>query len=307
MTRTDDTVTDGRQMTKTFLLGVGAQKAGTTWLYQYLRSHPECAMGLIKEHAVLQAALSDTRPSGRFDQKVDTLVSALTQARETTRTDPLDTAAQTHLVQAMTNIAAEFDPSYYTHGFDRLLAAHDGARLTGDITPEYCMLSADQLRQARAMIEGAGYDLKVVFLMRDPLDRVYSALRMADRNRKAAGRKVALPAAERFDSQGIAEWVEHRTRYEVILNALDAAFDPDQVYLGFYETFFTEDSLRALLGFLGLSYHPADFGHLANASPQGGQIAPDKLARVRAFYDATYQECAARFGAGFIKSIWRHV
>jgi hypothetical protein len=34
---------------RTFLLGVGAQKAGTSWLYRYLKSHPEIFMSPIKE------------------------------------------------------------------------------------------------------------------------------------------------------------------------------------------------------------------------------------------------------------------
>lgn len=290
-------------MKKTFLLGVGAQKAGTTWLYQYLRGHPECAMGQIKEHAVLQTTLSGAGLSGRFDAKVDALVSALHAAKGG---EPLDQAAQAQLLALMDNVAGEFDLSYYRLTFERLLAANPAATLTGDITPEYCMLPADQLVQLRKMIEGAGYDLKVVFLMRDPLERVYSALRMADRNRRATGKAVRMPAADRFDIQGVAEWVEQRTRYEVILKNLDAAFDPDQLYFDFYETFFNDKSLSRLLDFLGLSHHPANFGHMANASPEGGSIAPEKTATVRAFYDATYRACADRFGSQFISGIWSH-
>ncbi|MEO0659446.1 MAG: sulfotransferase [Pseudomonadota bacterium] len=293
-------------MTKTFLLGVGAQKAGTTWLYQYLRGHPECAMGQIKEHAVLQTALAGTGMSGRFPAKAEALIEALQGARRAADKGHFGAAAQARLVALMDNISGEIDLSYYLLTFERLLAAAPQARLTGDITPEYCMLSADQLIRTRRMIEGAGYDLKVVFLMRDPLDRIYSALRMADRNRRIAGKQVPYPAAERFDNQAQAEWVEQRTRYEVILDNIDAAFDPDQVYLGFYETFFRDDTLSELLAFLGLSPHGADFSHMANASPEGGAIAPDKIATVRRYYDATYRACAARFGAGFVSEIWRH-
>lgn len=290
-------------MKKTFLLGVGAQKAGTTWLYQYLRGHPGCAMGQIKEHAVLQTALSDAEISGRFPAKADALAAALKAAKDS---GTLNGAAQAQLLALMDNIAGEFDLSYYLQTFERLLAARPTATLTGDITPEYCMLTADQLIQARQRIEGAGYDLKVVFLMRDPLERAYSALRMADRNRRAAGKKVALSAAERFDAQGVAEWVEKRTRYETILKNLDKAFDADQVYLGFYETFFTEKSLSGLLDFLGLAHHPANFGHMANALPEGGDIAPEKMETVRSFYDTTYQACTDRFGKAFIEKIWRN-
>ena len=293
-------------MKKTFLLGVGAQKAGTTWLYQYLRGHPECAMGGIKEHAVLNSALSDVQPSGRFADKVNSLIRTLNAAKVSADAGQISAAEQAGILADMDNIAGEFDLTYYLLTFERLLANAPAARLTGDITPEYCMLSADQLRRIRDVIEGAGYDLRVVFLMRDPLDRVYSALRMADRNRLAAGRKVNLPAAERFDTQGIAEWVEQRTRYEVILRNIDAVFAPEQVFLGFYETFFTDASIAKLLEFLGLSHHPANFDHLANASPKGQPVAPDKVETVRTFYDATYVDCKARFGDAFLSEIWTH-
>jgi len=294
-------------MKKTFLLGVGAQKCGTTWLYQYLRSHPDCAMGQIKEHAVLTSALSNTHPGGRFGPKADMLIEALQTAKKMAAKGALNEAEQTRLLALLDNIAGEFDLSYYLSTFDRLLENTPKARLTGDITPEYCMLSPEQFTRLRETIEGAGYDLKVVFLMRDPLDRVYSALRMADRNRRDAGKPVSVTAAERFDIQGVAEWVETRTRYEVILHNLDAAFAPEQIYLGFYESFFTKASLAELLTFLGLSPHPADFTNMANASPKGSVIAPEKLATVRAFYDETYRYCAARFGEDLISRIWPHM
>ena len=292
-------------MRKTFLLGVGAQKAGTTWLYQYLRGHPDCAMGRIKEHAVLYTALSDTRPSTRFVAKADALITLLERLKAQAEHRRPDAAVQAELLDLMDNISSEFDLAYYLMTFERLLAAAPTARLTGDITPEYSLLSGDELARFRQMIEAAGYDLKVVFLMRDPVERAYSALRMTDRNRLGAGLPVPVPAAERFDTQAIEPWVEGRTRYEVILENLDAAFDPGQVHLAFYETFFTEESLSRLLAFLGIAPHPANFGHMANASPDGAALSPDRVAPVRAFYDATYRYCADRFGAAFVSEIWK--
>ena len=34
---------------RSFVIGVGAQKAGTTWLFEYLGQHPDVAMSPIKE------------------------------------------------------------------------------------------------------------------------------------------------------------------------------------------------------------------------------------------------------------------
>jgi len=42
-------------MHKTFLLGVGAQRSGTRWIYSYLRNSPGAAFGSGKEWHVWDA------------------------------------------------------------------------------------------------------------------------------------------------------------------------------------------------------------------------------------------------------------
>ena len=49
-------------MTGTFLLGLGAQKAGTAWMHRYLESSPQCDPGFRKEYHVWDAV---DLPSGR--------------------------------------------------------------------------------------------------------------------------------------------------------------------------------------------------------------------------------------------------
>lgn len=39
-------------MKKTFLLGVGAQKSGTTWLYKYLSDNSNVSFGPLKEYHI---------------------------------------------------------------------------------------------------------------------------------------------------------------------------------------------------------------------------------------------------------------
>ncbi|WP_395660452.1 hypothetical protein [Aestuariivirga sp.] len=40
---------------RTFILGVGAQKAGTTWLFHRLAGAPNASMGLVKEYNIWNA------------------------------------------------------------------------------------------------------------------------------------------------------------------------------------------------------------------------------------------------------------
>ena len=42
-------------MNRTFLLGVGAMKAGTTWLHDYLAASPQCEPGVRKEYHVFDS------------------------------------------------------------------------------------------------------------------------------------------------------------------------------------------------------------------------------------------------------------
>ena len=42
-------------MEKTFLLGVGCQKGGTSWLHNYLSKHPNTNMGFTKEYHIFDA------------------------------------------------------------------------------------------------------------------------------------------------------------------------------------------------------------------------------------------------------------
>ena len=45
---------------KTFILGVGAQKAGTTWLFKQIKNHPNFKMGVKKEMRVFGGTAGET-------------------------------------------------------------------------------------------------------------------------------------------------------------------------------------------------------------------------------------------------------
>ncbi len=294
-------------MAKVFLLGVGAQKAGTTWLYSYLEAHPECEMGILKEHGVWVSALSDHKPSAQFSKKADRLERMMARfLKFRARHEPIPEDLQQKFLGLLDNAAAEFDLSYYHRHFERIANSNPNARLFGDITPEYSALTADQMARARDEIEGAGYDIRVIFLMRDPVERVYSALRMRDRNLEKEGKSPKHPAHERIAKRSKIAGVEKRTRYDLTLKALDAAFPPEKVYVNFFETLFREETLREICAFLGIRYIPGDFDTPINVSPRKANLTQEQIAEVRAHYDETYRYCAERFGEAFLENIWPH-
>lgn len=302
---------------KTFLLGVGAQKAGTTWMYDYLSRHPGTAMGRIKEYAVFGGADPAGLLQGRCRARLRDLRAEAgdwLQALKQNAADPAGTSAggtelpdPAALLDLMDMLALELDPGRAPLHFDRLLAQAPGAHVTGDITPAYSGLPAQDFARIRALMEGGGYQVKVVFLLRDPVERCWSALRMHDRNLANAGRSPKRPAHERFATEGRADWNTARTRYDHTLAALEAVFAPGDIFCALYEEFISEAGVRDLTRFLGLDWHPPRLAHRANASP-GDVPAPSAraIAQVRDHYAPVYAFCAARFGEDRIRRLWPH-
>jgi len=130
-------------------LCVGAQKGGTTWLYQQLDSHPDFWMPPIKELHYFDKLSRVQRPSPprcrderdlRFLESIKSL------------------SAKPHM--DLENYARLFEPK--------------ASLLSGDISPSYSTLSNQVIRRVVEYFPA----LKVIFLARDPVERVWSHLSM---------------------------------------------------------------------------------------------------------------------------------
>ena len=254
-----------------FLLGVGAQKAGTTWLYQYLKSCANSNMGQLKEYHVWDGLLQPDR-FPEFDLKSSTSSAS-------------DVPALQRQFQSK--------PSAYFTYFRGLTKRQ---QLTGDITPSYCGLTADDFRTVRRMIRRAGFRPRVVFLMRDPVRRCWSASRMSARNEQMKGGRawsrdeVLTHFAQQFGSPDYAI----RTRYEDTLEALDQAFRRHEVHLGFYESMFETSEIHRLAKFLNVPVKLHERDHIRNASPSI-ELPASLHQQCHAFYQSTYEYCWRRF------------
>ncbi|MGI8890358.1 MAG: sulfotransferase family protein [Chthoniobacterales bacterium] len=134
-------------------LCVGAQKAGTSWLYQQLSNHPDFWMPPRKELHYLNAR-----------------GHAPIKAREWNRDerDVLFWEQLAHLGEK---------PQLDLPGYGRLFACKD-SRLSGDITPAYCLLADKVIEEVMNCFP----KLKVIFLARDPVERAWSQLSLDVRN-----------------------------------------------------------------------------------------------------------------------------
>ena len=74
--------------------------------------------------------------------------------------------------------------SNYFDYFDYLHNKSQDVKIVGDITPSYSGLPIEAFENIKKEAEERGFTVKVVFLMRDPLERIWSTIRMHRRNIK---------------------------------------------------------------------------------------------------------------------------
>lgn len=286
----------------TFLLGVGAQKAGTTWLFDYLNGHPDCAMGPVKEMRFFS------------DPEIATHSPPLTTSRETwagnrvlkqlQKGDKLGERARHRLANQLDALLARYRPEHYADAYRALARRHPEARLIGDISPEYGSLDPRDMQAMGDYLAGMGYPVKVVMLLRDPVGRAFSMARMKEEGRSKRGKAWAGPGSDSFADYATGAACELRTRYERMIPALEQVFDPAQIFYGIYEDFFRLSEIERLCAFLGIEVHEPQLGVRSNAGQKSAPPDPESVARVRGFYADTYAFCRDRFGAERIDALW---
>ena len=137
-------------------LCVGAQKAGTSWLYHQLNSHPDFWMPPIKELRYFDEMSHSRHP---VDWR---------KARPRDERDGFFLAAMESLCSM---------PFIDRQRYGRLFAPK-GELLSGDVTPVYSVVPEEMIVTIMDYFPA----LKIIFIARDPVERAWSALSMAVRN-----------------------------------------------------------------------------------------------------------------------------
>jgi hypothetical protein len=281
-----------RAVTKTFLLGVGCQKGGTTWVHEYLAGSPQYAPGYRKEYHVFDAVDSvDKQAQGRILERA---------AESVAQPVPGDqrSAAGAH------RYAMYLNPEFYFDYFTGLLHRSPRTRLVADITPSYALLSAERYAGIRAGFAERSVTTLPMFLMRDPVERIWSQLRM---HARLAQRPQTTEAdTERsLKAQLLRPAFESRTRYHRTIHALDQAFGPDGTFYGFYESLFTDDEVRRLCGLAGIDFVTPGFDRRVHSSPKAEpELSDDTVRAVAEKYRDVYVAVAVRFPDVSLPDLW---
>ena len=252
-------------------LCVGVHKGGTTWLYQQLDSHPDFWMPPFKELHY-------------FDQ-----LSRVQRSSASRCSDERDLS----FFQSMESLSAKpfMDLEHYGRLFEP-----KGQLLSGDISPNYSTLSNEIIRRVVRYFP----NLKVIFLARDPVERLWSHLSM----------EVHYHQIEAFDVTDIDEVNRKLLRRGMLLRSYPSAVVTRwrrYVHPGRFRVYFFDDLQRnptklrrSILDFLG-----ADPDKPANRAPVNGNswATMEKLVlteKVRShlarFFKKELKTCAARLG-----------
>jgi len=283
-------------MEKRFLLGVGCQKGGTTWLHDYISQHPNGDFGFQKEYHIFDVLFTDSGDSVLERRRTRAL-------EELQNRDSLINSPNGFKVFKLFDFYSNID-SYFDY-FWTLANRNPDVHLTGDITPAYAGLSTETFAMIRAKLVERDLVPRVVFLMRDPVERCISMFRMRMRITRGAIDWNEEEEKEAVRASYTKDTCVRRTQYDQTMISLEQVFKPEEIFYGFYEELFEEKTIRDLTGFLGVEYRAPDFKKQVNVSRTEHELGEEIRREIFDFYRDTYDFIGGRFGADRVKRLWK--
>ena len=220
-------------------LCIGAQKAGTTWLYENLIQHPGVWMPPVKELHYFDKAIHHPSPLSRrfysprwrihFKQRMRQRFDGGLDLRD--------------LRWDLKFLFARRSDDWY----ESLFAPGRG-RCTGEVTPGYSRLEPAEVAHIHDLLP----DARILFLMRDPVERAWSGARMSSDRRG-----LDLGDTGRWKAY-LEQQKDTRGDYLRSLRNWRASYAEDRILVGFFEEI-TEDPaglLTRVHRFLGLESGP---------------------------------------------------
>lgn len=237
----------------TLLFGLGATKAGTSWLQYYLERHPEVHLWTHKELHYFDA-LDRGQVMEQIDQLCEKRMSLRARMRDAdgARADRLRfEVSEIDRYLGLLGREGERPGAYVAF----LKKGRKGARVVGDITPAYALLDEDRLRK----MSDLGPVTKFVYLLRDPIERLWSNIRMMAGWTGGSDKDVADRANWIFDrwTRGEERALSERCDYEGPLRRITAAIPEQDRFVGFYEELFRAETVSRLCAFLGIESRAA--------------------------------------------------
>ena len=273
---------------KFFLLGVGAQKAGTSWLYQQLQKRQDVDFGFLKEYHIHDA------------MHIPRL--ACFRTRGSQWSNPSNwLRLRTHRRQRFFK-----KPDRYYDYFQWLLKRswpNKQIQLTGDITPSYSALSHEVLTIIKQEFAKRDIIVLPVFIMRDPIERIISSQRMKLRKQKIRSSDAEIKAL-RLLAKKRPERIRIRSDYAHTLRSLNQSFGLDECHVGIFETLFKKESHAQLCDYLRIPYQEPAWNEHVNVSATNTLIPEDLLYELGAWQRPAYEAACQALPSTNFSEVW---
>lgn len=279
---------------RTLVFGVGAQKSATSWLDRYLREHPQVCLPVRKEQHYWTSRRLPGAPDRlpRVDAKLRRIEAMSFIARLTRAPKRCEGDRAWALTDAMLRDRSDQHGAYA----DVLFQTYRGEPVVGEITPAYALLGAAAFQEMASL---AG-DVRFVFVMRDPVERLLSGARQSAIKRRIRDGVVGEGMAERL--QGALRNPQDpdllKSRYDLTVQRLESVVPRERVCYLFFETLFRQEEIDRLTGFLGIEPRAATIERKVNASDaRADRMFEDAENDAREVLAPVYDFVRSRFGA----------
>ncbi|WP_428929890.1 sulfotransferase family protein [Marinibacterium sp. SX1] len=257
---------------------IGAQKAGTTWLHSNLRRHPDIWLPPVKEVQYFNQVHVPGHAQWTQWHRDEHAGRSL---RNYFRNNEEYNFFYVRMLATITDPAVDDD--WYRNVFS--YAGPD--RLAGDLTPEYSLLPKAGIEHMLTLSP----DAKFLFIMRDPISRSWSHVRML----------MKRQGSDRGHPQALLDQpdVFARSDYPAILDRWQGCVPESNLMVGFFDEISASPQpfLRKVIEFIGLEFEPDHYGDLDKVVHKGeaAEIPGDIYDGLRRSYEPIYRELEKRF------------
>ena len=290
-------------MNKTFILGLGAQKAGTSWLFEQISNSKYFQKGFCKEMRILSHLNNE-------EMKEKRIKNLLKKDRKKYKNKMLASFLK--------------NPRKYYDYFQEL-ASKDSVTHVGEITPLYCSLKYEELKYISDTLDKRNFQKKIIFIVRDPFKRLLSQFGMIMKRKDLSKLKISkydlnqeiiknpYMLADKYSEKEIIEEMRKlyksneaqiRTKYDLIIPRLLKVFNEKDLFIDFFEDMFNDDFSKRFKEFIDLDDLKMEFNKPMNVTPKFRPLPDDFRSEIINYYSKTYRYMKSLF-TDKTSSLWR--
>lgn len=245
-------------------LCIGAHKAGTTWLHSNLILHPKIWLPPFKElHHFDQQEHFEQKGhyrTGHFYRRALWLSTILKGVQDDLKEGGDVSEVNFELLNWASTYALTPPEERTDQWYTGLFSAAVEDRVCGEITPAYATLNLHSFNRIREL----NPEIKVIFMMRNPVERTWSSFRFDKMTKKE--NVLSQQLVNQFELGDVIEYANRkstiaRSNFFNTVSKIEQVFDKKNIHYIFFDDL-EETPLKVLNGvcdFLNVPYSPGFF------------------------------------------------